>query len=165
MHAERSGTTPPWVAARRDRLGPEALLRLFEVQAPPVPVERMIERLGVPLHRTRNKGWHGALVSSETRAEIWYDDSVVLGRQRFTMAHELGHLMLHPLGLDYRAIHSAGSKDRKEVEADQFAAELLMPGWMLRAYMQATTDVGKLAEHFQVSEQAMAIRLQSYFRL
>lgn len=61
-------------------------------------------------------------------------------RQRFTLAHELGHVLLHQFttahadGLQqvyYRNQESSSGLDREEVEANQFAAELLMPARML----------------------------------
>jgi Zn-dependent peptidase ImmA (M78 family) len=130
-----------------------------------VPVEQIVARLGVSLHKVRDGGWDGALKSTSDAAHIWIDENKPSVRQRFTIAHELGHLMLHPLGEMYRDCLSARGTDPKEVEANAYAAELLIPGWMLRAYVQATIDVAKLAKVFDVSERVMAIRLQSYFRL
>jgi len=102
------------------------------------------------------------------------DDSPA--RQRFTIAHELGHLCLHPgqpLRVDRSArvnLRATGDDGRggEEREANWFAAELLMPEQMVRevaAHMaqrrQLSDDslVGALADSFQVSRVAMGYRL------
>lgn len=97
-------------------------------------------------------------------------------RQRFTIAHELGHLILHveldlhvdkhfPIGL--RSETSAKGVDDHEIEANQFAAELLMPSEWIRREVELLrgTDVdraiSKLAEKYEVSTEAMSIRLSA----
>ncbi|MGE5590999.1 MAG: ImmA/IrrE family metallo-endopeptidase [Bacillota bacterium] len=79
-------------------------------------------------------------------------------RQRFTLAHEIGHWMLHRNDQEYFA-HRPGSRGRYEREANQFAAELLMP---FPALQKAAGQMafGELAAHFEVSREALAIRLE-----
>ncbi len=87
-------------------------------------------------------------------------------RQRFTIAHELGH---HFMGHEDRHRKdtfgvplSDPVERRKEWEANEFAAALLMPRHtidLVLSRMEQPT-VEKLAEVFNVSEQAMRIRLQ-----
>jgi len=97
-------------------------------------------------------------------------------RQTFTIAHEIGHLVLHKfddIHVDRQfkvwlrsGASSQGTND-EEKEANLFAAELLMPAHLLAADMEqvlvanlSEDDViTKLAEHFCVSTQAMAFRL------
>jgi Zn-dependent peptidase ImmA (M78 family) len=84
-------------------------------------------------------------------------------RQRFSIAHEIAHLLLHPLngGVVYRDKTFDGSA--QETEANTFAADLLMPIWMLDPYvMQFGADIPKLSSLFQVSEAAMKVRLQAW---
>jgi Zn-dependent peptidase ImmA (M78 family) len=66
-------------------------------------------------------------------------------RQRFTIAHELGHLVLHAEGTD---------KD-SEREADQFAGALLIPRAMLRDAVAETPDLNLLRRGFNVSREAL----------
>lgn len=97
-------------------------------------------------------------------------------RQRFTVAHELGHFMLHPgrpLILDHVRLNlrdnvSSLGTDREEREANAFAAELLMLRAEVVAEVRRVLDrgevpsgrfVSELAAGFDVSEQAMEIRL------
>lgn len=52
--------------------------------------------------------------------------------QRFTCAHELGHVILHPnVNTPFLRRHTFYSVDRIEREANQFAVELLMPDELL----------------------------------
>ena len=83
-------------------------------------------------------------------------------RLRFTIAHEIGHFLLHP----ERAVAERGgatnrASARLEHEADQFAAELLMPDDLVRqAVLEDGADVRRLADRFDVSTQAMSLRLR-----
>jgi hypothetical protein len=84
-------------------------------------------------------------------------------RRRFTIAHEIGHFVLHP---QRRAPERGGgvnaSWQQQEREADQFAAELLMPEALVReAMLQEGSDVGRLAGRFDVSRKAMQTRLRT----
>jgi predicted transcriptional regulator len=84
-------------------------------------------------------------------------------RRRFTIAHEIGHFVLHPQLLAPErggAVNAAGQS--QEREADQFAAELLMPEPLVRqAVLEQGDDVGRIADRFDVSRQAMQVRLRS----
>lgn len=83
-------------------------------------------------------------------------------RRRFTIAHEIGHFVLHP-GLQRPErggrVNEAGRL--REREADAFAAELLMPEYLVRqAVLEQGADAARLAERFEVSRQAMQTRLR-----
>lgn len=98
-------------------------------------------------------------------------------RQRFTVAHELGHLLLHegkPLIVDrlvrvnFRDATSSLATDEQEMQANAFAAALLMPPALVEEQMgvllagRPKTDpemVEALARRFGVSRPAMEFRL------
>jgi Zn-dependent peptidase ImmA (M78 family) len=104
-------------------------------------------------------------------------------RQRFSVAHELGHLYLHQYRVPHadrtmklRDAQSSQGSAFEEIEANQFAAELLMPrDRLLKALDGQVIEyepdnssslkgiVKDLAKRFKVSEQAMMIRLSSLF--
>lgn len=89
---------------------------------------------------------------------IGYNASQHPNRQRFTIAHEIGHLLLGHThqGSDYES----DSKEFKEIEANHFASELLMPENILKDdYLFKGIDPKILASNYQVSEQAMWLRL------
>jgi len=92
-------------------------------------------------------------------------------RKRFTIAHEIGHYILHaedilhydkqeayPEAVFYRASGSLPTSDERE--ANFFAAEMLMPEESVRKCIDKGMDtVEGLANFFNVSNQAMTIRL------
>lgn len=100
-------------------------------------------------------------------------------RQRFTIAHELGHFMLHEgevvhvdekdvlFTMDFRDDRSSNGNNDNEREANLFAAELLMPEHFLRSDLQGQTydlladddRLKALADRYKVSLQAMTLRL------
>lgn len=78
-------------------------------------------------------------------------------RDNFTIAHELGHFFLHSRGDDK---FNRGGRDRREFEANWFAAELLMPSEEFKAAAARTqNDPHQLASHFGVSPAAAKVRL------
>ena len=99
-------------------------------------------------------------------------------RQRFTLAHELGHFELHmtEIGsqvhvdkkfLAYaRDAKSSLGWDRNEIEANRFAGELLVPQHMLMQELQGRVVdlederlITELADCFEVSRQMMTFRI------
>lgn len=97
--------------------------------------------------------WRIAINADEPRA-----------RQRFTLAHELKHVIdaSHEDAI-YRHL-PAGPARQRHIEAicDHFAACLLMPRPQVkRLWGQGIQDLGALAGYFEVSRQAMLIRLQN----
>ncbi|MDI9335141.1 MAG: ImmA/IrrE family metallo-endopeptidase [Cytophagales bacterium] len=98
-------------------------------------------------------------------ALIRYNSTHSLVRQRFTLAHELGHHALgHGLSYrdDSRAAFSTQNYDPAEVGANRFAAELLMPHTAIEYAMTKLLPltIENLAQTFQVSEVAMRFRLE-----
>jgi Zn-dependent peptidase ImmA (M78 family) len=86
-------------------------------------------------------------------------------RQRFTAAHELGHFVLHRELVGDRIednflLRSNKLSDNVEVEANKFAADLLMPYALIDQAMTGGIRTPEdLARHFHVSVTAMSIRL------
>jgi Zn-dependent peptidase ImmA (M78 family) len=90
-------------------------------------------------------------------------------RKRFTIAHELGHHFLHLLSdgefvdkkVDLFRDTEGGDQSKKiEVQANQFAAALLMPSELVKSEYKKNNDISDLARKFNVSEDAMGYRLQ-----
>jgi len=89
-------------------------------------------------------------------------------RQRFTIAHELGHCIYadgRDLFVDFGEAEAAARKEDSrqqvlETRANQFAADLLMPWAWVRADVRARSlDTTMLAKRCEVSEQALWFRL------
>ena len=82
-------------------------------------------------------------------------------RQRFSLAHELKHIIDHP-HIDRLYPNRIGQPDHRRAETicDYFAACLLMPRpWVTAAYTTGTQDPHQLANLFNVSPAAMTYRL------
>ena len=114
----------------------------------------------------------GALVRNPDNPNEWgifYNDKARPERQRFTLAHELGHFVLHrqiqaKFNCDKESIYTgADTLKQIEREADEFASNLLMPGDLLRQRITGKRIdfhlLGELAKAFGVSLEAMCIRL------
>jgi Zn-dependent peptidase ImmA (M78 family) len=102
----------------------------------PVDIFGLIGELGVSLLFRPLDGLLGAcLRMPDIGAGILVTTRRSLHMQRFTAAHELGHYVLdHQRSLD-REIRFPGqtaNRDLKEVAADAFAAEFLMPKWLFK---------------------------------
>lgn len=96
----------------------------------------------------------GMTVSLGDRYLVLYDERVASpARRNWTLAHELGHILLH---------HDGISGAREEREANAFAAELLMPSAAL-AYLAHITasplDTELVCASFNVSHEAAARRI------
>lgn len=180
--------TPRPIAAAQE------LLRDFERRydaagAPPVPVERVASSLlglfvdeaddlrslpGAPADQGRLSG-----MLEPKEMVVWVDRGEGRrspGRRRFTIAHEIGHFVLHvsdsPKALydrpaDIREIDEqpAGGElpelGRREREANAFARELLMPEPLVSEQAHATGfNLPALASRFEVSVPAMRLRLR-----
>lgn len=87
-----------------------------------------------------------------------WNTSVV--RDRFTVAHEIGHLKLHYAGEGSATFYRFG-RNAQETEANLFAAALLMPREAFeREFKQCEGDVSCLAKKFDVSLSTTKIRAQ-----
>ncbi len=86
-------------------------------------------------------------------------------RRRFTIAHELGHFVLHRelIGdgiVEDALLRAQGLSNRVEAQANRFAADLLMPRHLLdAAHREGIVTIPELARAFKVSKDAMSIRL------
>lgn len=90
-------------------------------------------------------------------------------RDRFTIAHELGHFVLHYLvqnkkrskKITHMRAQRYGS-DQTEYEANWFAAAFLMPGDTYReVHKEFGGDLLRVAEYFKVSPSAASVRAKS----
>lgn len=155
------------------------VLQKAEALRAPVPVDLVAHRLGLVVEATTlGDDVSGVLVVRDGKGTIGVNQTHPSVRQRFTIAHEIGHYVLHrersSLFIDksytavYRDTRSSKGDDRPEIQANQFAAALLMPRELVLAEVEKHGfDLGdeaaleRLAEKFQVSLQAMTYRLSN----
>jgi len=168
----------------------EELLAKFQIKHAPVDVEKIVRSLGIQIQRDRvDPDISGFLVRDARtgKALIGVNESHPPHRQRFTIAHECGHYLLHlgetmhvdkqrsALTVRFRDEDSTKGEDDGEREANLFAAELLMPAKFLRRDLEEGEDLldenenglRKLARQYEVSVQALTFRLANlgYVRL
>lgn len=154
----------------------EQLLAVAGVIAPPVPIEDIVRSRSIDLRfADLGQGVSGVLVRDGSAMVIGVNRKHPKARQRFTAAHELAHALLHegdPVHYDpgfrvnLRSELSSQGIDVEEVEANHFAASLLMPSALLMAdpdvFMIDAEDneaLAPLAQRFGVSTLAMGLRL------
>jgi transcriptional regulator with XRE-family HTH domain len=163
---------PRWhIAPASPRDTADALLEAAGTASPPIPIEELIAGCGVRILPWKFDNIDGLVVELGTGAVIWLNDAQAPTRQRFTLAHELGHHLLRhadeyyvDLGGDLSPNATGehpGYNWRAERAANDFAANVLMPASMIRHASGGTTDVKALAARFKVSPSAMGFRLNA----
>lgn len=153
------------------------LLEQFGIRTVPVPVEEIAVRLGVKIvHESLDNTISGLLLRERGAKLIAVNSDHNPRRRRFTIAHELGHLQMHEgdyivdstMRVNRRDSSSSTASDRDEIDANAFAAALLMPARMVRDALERLRDsqvsnpsrvIEALAEQFGVSAEAMGYRL------
>ena len=152
------------------------VLSEFGISSAPVPVEEIIKSRGIEYRRPNlGEDVSGVLVRTEGRMIIGVNHKQTVARQRFTAAHELGHALLHDgesvhqdreFRVNLRSPRSSLGVDPIEVEANHFAACLLMPAVFVEADPDAffvdvenAAAVAAIAKRYGVSSHAMALRL------
>jgi len=156
----------------------EALLKRHGVSEVPVDVEAIARAEGaIVLRESLDRNVSGLLLREEGSNLLAVNDTHHPRRQRFTIAHEVGHLLLHPgrpytvdstVRLNWRNDLSSLATDQEEIAANAFAAALLMPADAVRKAVGSLREgpasntarvVELLAEQFDVSAEAMGYRL------
>jgi Zn-dependent peptidase ImmA (M78 family) len=158
-----------------------AVLARFNITGPPVPVETIAEKMGATLVFEPFEGEDdisGILYRKDQHTIIGINSAHSETRRRFSVAHELGHLALHPkklfvdkvVRIDFRDRTSGLAIRPEEIAANAFAAELLMPSEFLARQIARKLSkrgappakeklINDLAKTFKVSPQAMEYRL------
>ena len=157
------------------------LLRDQNVSAPPVPVAEIAIALGARVRYSPFDEDLSGMIYMKGRCPIIGVNSLHHpNRQRFTIAHEVAHLKLHHhLIADHvhvdkrfpvlmRDAKSATGTQRMEMEANRFAAELLMPSFLLlpmlkkkRFDIDDERPLEQLSRKFRVSKQALDYRVRN----
>lgn len=145
----------------------------------PLPIEELVKKLGITLSKEfdiKKLKFSGAINHKDGITSIWVNPMDSKLRQRFTIAHEIGHYIHDfPLELVNQEIGDTPRTILKspipmETNANNFAGQLLMPkSKVLEMGQKLVTDhpdvsgneiVKRLAEKFEVSVPAMTVRLK-----
>jgi Zn-dependent peptidase ImmA (M78 family) len=161
----------------------QRLLAELRISKGPVPVERVAKHIDALVRNIAlDDEISGMVFIKNDQAVIGVNSLHHPNRQRFTIAHEIGHLVMHSAHLagsvhvdkSYRVLmrdtKSSHGVDLMEVQANQFAAELLMPRKLIALAvkdqpidLEDEESIDALATEFKVSKQAMTYRLSSLF--
>jgi Zn-dependent peptidase ImmA (M78 family) len=167
-------------ARDRAREAAREIIRERGISKPPIHIEDIARTYAIEILRHRFEGPEsGFALRNNNRWYIGVNTQTSRRRQRFTIAHEFGHLLLHKgkqiivdqavLRVDLRNHVSSMGTDIEEIEANTFAAALLMPERIVVPYVtdliQGNGDItredliAELARSFDVSAEAMGYRL------
>ena len=141
----------------------------------PVDVRAIIEELGVDyIEEPMQDNQSGRIDYNDPFCIITINSNESAQRQRFTAAHELGHFLLHRdllrheghldrlFGIEQSENPVSPLKMKHEVQANRFAAELLMPSRLVKRYFaEYSGDANRIAKQFEVSIAATNVRLKS----
>lgn len=139
----------------------------------PVQLGALARDLGIEVFRSSMKpGISGLIEPSDTassgyRIKINRHESVE--RQRFTLAHEISHYLLHREfirnGVIDNTMYRSSLSNKQEIEANKLASKIVMPdaaiSQLRQNYSGLTFDemVHRMARDLRVSEPAMRIKL------
>lgn len=165
----------------REQLSPHVqameMLNRHGMLGPPVPVDELAKLEGAEVVRVKSKGGESGFILRDNGAVIiGVNSGTSRRRQRFTIAHELGHLLMHEgrliidhsVRVNYRDDVASMATDNEEIQANAFAAALLMPEeWVRGASTRILSStpqsreelITSLVREFDVSLEAMGFRL------
>ena len=152
------------------------ILRENYFDTPPVDIRKLLDNYGIVIHEKAFPLKHASISgfvvfadSDKTTPVFVINRADTDDRKKFTLAHEFGHWILHreelsndpSLSVLYKSPLGSETTDPIEVEANQFAAQLLVPDAMLHEEHQTTSEHKKrdLAELFMVGEDIIGFRL------
>jgi hypothetical protein len=142
----------------------KSVLRSAGIKEAPVDLERVLAYLRLhherPWHLSADV-WEGLARPGRGRTRFKAQERAPTARERWRLAHEIGHHVLH--GDQPAARQVQWEKNELEHEADLFAAELLMPEQMVEKVMkeyEGHIDIEEAARTFRVGRQEMEKRLR-----
>jgi Zn-dependent peptidase ImmA (M78 family) len=174
---QRPSANTPYAAA-------DDLLKRYGTVSAPVPVEKIAKSLGIQVRFSPlDDELSGMIFIKEGIPIIGVNAIHHPNRQRFTIAHEIGHFELHRDMLS-KEVHvdksfpaalmrdnaAATGTDLIEIQANQFAAALLMPKSILEVALEGKAfdidnekPIEELAKKLRVSKQALEYRIRNAF--
>jgi Zn-dependent peptidase ImmA (M78 family) len=154
---------------------PEKVLKDCGITTRPIPLDKILQHFQIrKVDMPGSADIFGAIVRRGGSVTIAVNPDQHPNRQRFTIAHELGHFFCHPsetmehvdgdFRVAWRNTASSAGVDWKEIEANRFAAALLMPEKMLQEDVNQVAVLDRdtlqhLAASYKVSRIAMQFRL------
>lgn len=158
---------------------PEQLLLEYDIPlTPPIDLKQLVKKIGITeiafdfskIEEVSNKpkgSICGAIYANGDNLGIFYKSDDTMNRQRFTIAHEIAHCCLDTDSLKQRHLeyrNTTTQTDPKEIRANIFAGELLIPESIIRSIhkrIYVAPRLSDLANLFQVSIPVMTARLEN----
>lgn len=138
----------------------------------PIKIGAIATELGIVVKRsTLQAGISGEIRKSNGVTEIKINRHDVIERQRFTLAHEIAHFLLHSDRIDGDGIvddvlYRSRLSDELEAQANRLAADIIMPMSLIQLKLQekgggklTEQQIEEIAQDAQVSKTALKIRL------
>jgi Zn-dependent peptidase ImmA (M78 family) len=148
-------------AVGRARTVARSVLKRHRIIVPPIDVNALIAAEAPGFRIIYEERWPEDMsgLTNRTEKTIRINKKHPPLRQRFSLAHELGHICLdHDTILPHRIVEETLSNEF-EREADEFASELLMPITVFKKAFAENPNLDALSELFQVSTSAVSVRL------
>ncbi|OGU75443.1 MAG: hypothetical protein A2V93_11975 [Ignavibacteria bacterium RBG_16_34_14] len=152
------------------------VLKDHKITSIPTDLKKIFDKLGLQFIELDNPSdIDGAIIEIDGKPRIAVlNKAKSISRQRFTLAHELGHIFLSHNKRDFYEVvenesevpdsPSEKAKPSKEIEADVFASELLIPYQQLKKHHDRVNDLENISRLFQVSKDTMSIAIANYWR-
>lgn len=138
------------------------LLKNVGIKNPPILLGPIVNFLKKDVNITLQawnfpKSIDGVHLLNEENIIIGYNENSNYFRKRFTIAHELGHFLLKHLIKEHEI--NFYDKSPQEIEANQFAAELLMPAKLIKDDFKNNPNIEALSKKYRVSKEAISWKL------
>lgn len=145
----------------------QQLLAKTRTMTAPVPISQLAERCGVNVAAAQfSNEISGVLLDLDSGPVIGFNAAHPLVRQRFSVAHELGHFLLDHhdhfhIDLSDASVHGEppGYNWLDERNANEFAAQVLMPAVLVTQAYEEDPNLNRIAKAFKVSREAMGWRI------
>ena len=159
------------------------LLEVLDIKNVPIDPFEIAKKMGIDINQEIDMDkltYDGEIYLNATThdPEVWINPTDSKNRQKFTMAHEIGHLVydvlpdienFKPIQDNYKTLRRDGTQNIMERRANDFAVKLLMPKDMIVEIGQSLIEkesiktkeeiTRRLAQEFEVSQEAMKWRL------
>ncbi|MFS0841289.1 ImmA/IrrE family metallo-endopeptidase [Paenibacillus sp. 1P03SA] len=128
----------------------------------PVPIEDVLKHYGFTVMYLTDLDNSVSALADITDKVIAVNANHSITRQRFTLGHELGHYLLGHAHGAFNDVQSNRNKANSPVEqeADEFAAELLVPSQVLKK--MELSNIATMAAVFNVSNEMLSIQLTKH---
>ncbi len=155
------------------------ILKDLDINEIPTPLDKIADYFGIYIQEDDfGDNISGILLREDNKSIIGVNSTDPPNRKRFTIAHEFGHYMMHQgnavhidrtFKVNFRDKSSSLANNIEEIEANAFAAALLMPEKKIKQVVnqkliqgidiEDSEELQNIADMFQVSKQALLIRL------